>query len=102
MADLVVRPEVIRFLDMISGLSADKLRLEELAYQQLKRELQGSSIRDLDVRSLTGATIIALRQNNGNLLVSPDANYCPEVGDVLLVLGSEAQIESFEVRYRQL
>ncbi len=69
MADLVVRPEVIRFLDMISGLSADKLRLEELAYQQLKRELQGISIRDLDVRSLTGATIIALRQSNGNLLV---------------------------------
>jgi voltage-gated potassium channel len=102
MADLVVRPEVIRFLDMISGLSADKLRLEELAYQQLKKELQGSSIRDLDVRSLTGATIIALRQNGGNLLISPDANYCPEIGDVLLVLGSESQIEAFEVRYRQL
>lgn len=102
MADLVVRPEVIRFLEMISGLSADKLRLEELAYQQLRRDLQGRSIRELDVRSLTGATVIALRQADGNLLVSPDAAYCPQAGDVLLVLGTEVQIEAFEVRYRQL
>ena len=102
MADLVVRPEVIRFLDLIAGLSADKLRLEELSFHQLCRDMQGRSIRELDVRSLTGATVIALRQQNGTLLVSPDADYCPALGDVLLVLGSESQIEAFEVRFRQL
>jgi len=102
MANLVVRPEVIRFLDLISGLSADKLRLEELAFGQMRRDRQGQSIRDLDIRSRTGATIIGLRQQEGTLMVSPSADYVPAVGDVLLVLGSEAQIESFEVQYRQL
>ncbi|WP_239691577.1 TrkA C-terminal domain-containing protein [Hymenobacter lapidarius] len=34
--------------------------------------------------------------------MSPSADYVPAPGDVLLVLGSEAQIESFEVQYRQL
>ncbi|QKG56235.1 potassium channel protein [Hymenobacter sp. BRD128] len=102
MADLVVRPEVIRFLDMISGLSADKLRLEELSYEQMRQDLRGRSIRELDIRSLTGATVIGLRQQNGALLVSPDANYNLEPGDIILVLGSETQIEAFEVRYRQL
>ena len=102
MANLVVRPEVIRFLDLISGLSADKLRLEELSYAQMRRDRHGLSIRDLDIRSRTGATIIGLRQQEGNLMVSPSADYIPAVGDVLLVLGSEAQIESFEVQYRQL
>ncbi|MGI4870045.1 MAG: potassium channel family protein [Janthinobacterium lividum] len=101
MADLVVRPEVIRFLDMISGLSADKMRLEELAYEQLRQELRGRSIRDLNIRSLTGANVIGLRQANGTFQVSPDADYQLTPGDVLLVLGSEAQVESFEVRYRQ-
>ncbi|WP_083322359.1 potassium channel family protein [Hymenobacter lapidarius] len=61
MANLVVRPEVIRFLDLISGLSADKLRLEELAYAQIRKDRQGQSIRELDIRSRTGATIIGLR-----------------------------------------
>ena len=102
MAKLVVRPEVIRFLDLISGLSADKLRLEEMSFQQLRRDLRGRTIRELDVRSLTGATIIGMRQASGSLLVSPPVDYIPLDGDVLLVLGSEEQIESFEVQFRQL
>ena len=102
MAKLVVRPEVIRFLDLISGLSADKLRLEEMSFEQLRLDLRGRNIRELDVRSITGATIIGLRQAVGTLLVSPPVDYIPVEGDVLLVLGSEEQIENFEVRFRQL
>jgi len=102
MAKLVVRPEVIRFLDLISGLSADKLRLEEMTFQQLRKDLHGRSIRELDVRSITGATIIGLRKADGSLMVSPGVDYVLAPGDVLLVLGSEEQIETFEVRFRQL
>ena len=102
MAKLVVRPEVIRFLDLISGLSADKLRLEEINFEQLRRDLRGRTIRELDVRSITGATIIGLRQAEGTLLVSPPVDHVPVAGDVLLVLGSEEQIEAFEIRFRQL
>ena len=102
MANLVVRPEVIRFLDLISGLSADKLRLEEMNFSQMRQDLHGRSIRELDVRSITGATIIGLRQADGTLLVSPPVGYVPVAGDVLLLLGSEEQIETFEVRFRQL
>ncbi|MFD1470099.1 potassium channel family protein [Hymenobacter caeli] len=102
MAKLVVRPEVIRFLDLISGLTADKLRLEELGYEQLRRELRGQSIRELDVRSRTGATVIGLRRADGTFEVSPPADYRPAPGDVLLLLGSEQQIESLEVNFRQL
>ena len=102
MAKLVVRPEVIRFLDLISGLSPDKLRLEEMSYEQIRRDLHGLTIRELDVRSITGATIIGLRQASGELLVSPPVDYAPAPGDVLLVLGSEDQIQTFEVQFRQL
>lgn len=101
MANLVVRPEVIRFLDLISGLSADKMRLEELNFSQLRRDLHGQSIRELDIRNRTGATVISLRRADGSLLVSPPVDYCPASGDVLIVLGSEQQIENFEVQYRQ-
>ena len=59
MANLVIRPEVIRFLDMISGLDPNKLRLEELPFGELRPSLRGQSIRELDVRSRTGATVIA-------------------------------------------
>ena len=102
MAKLVVRPEVIRFLDLISGLTADQLRLEELSFSQLRRDLRGQSIRELDLRSRTGANVIGLRHADGTFTVSPGADYIPAEGDVLLVLGSEQQIESLEVQFRQI
>lgn len=101
MAKLVVRPEVIRFLDLISGLTADQLRLEELNFAQMRHDMRGQSIRGLDIRSRTGATVIGLRHANGSFSVSPAADYVPTEGDVLLVLGSEQQIESLEVQFRQ-
>jgi len=102
MAKLVVRPEVIRFLDLISGLTADQLRLEELSVKLMRRDLHGQSIRELDVRERTGATIIGLRHADGTFTVSPPAAYVPIDGDVLLVLGSEQQIESLETQFRHI
>ncbi len=101
MANLIIRPEVIKFLDMISGLDPNKLRLEELSFAELKPTLRGKSIRELDVRSRTGATIIALRRGeSGELEVSPAADYRTAAGDVLLVLGNEAQIQALHQQFK--
>lgn len=101
MANLVIRPEVIRFLDMISGLGPNKLRLEELSFGEMRPSLRGQSIRELDVRSRTGATVIALRRGQGGELeVSPAADYRPSAGDVLLVLGNEEQIQAVHTQYK--
>ena len=102
MANLVIRPEVIKFLDMISGLDPNKLRLEEMAFGDLKPTLRGQSIRELDVRSRTGANVIALRQGaDGELVVSPAADYRPAAGDVLLVLGNDTQINALHQQFKQ-
>jgi voltage-gated potassium channel len=94
MANLVIRPEVIRFLDMISGLGPSKLRLEELRPDEMRPEWRGRSIRDLDIRSRTGATVIGLKHHTGELLVSPSADLVPQPGDVMLFLGTDDQIAS--------
>ncbi len=92
MANLIMRPEVIRFLDMISGLGPHRLRLEEMRTEELRRELQGRSIRELDVRSRTGTTVIGLRHQSGEFTISPSADIIPGPGDVFLFLGTEEQI----------
>jgi voltage-gated potassium channel len=101
MANLVMRPEVIRFLDMISGLGPNKLRLEELSTGELRRELQGLSIRDLNIRSCTGATVIGLKQRDGELMVSPPADMIPRPGDVFLFLGTDEQITAVMTQFRK-
>lgn len=92
MANLIMRPEVIRFLDMISGLGPHRLRLEEMRAEELRPELQSQSIRQLDVRSRTGATVIGLRHQSGEFTISPSADIIPGRGDVFLFLGTEDQI----------
>ncbi|SNC63960.1 voltage-gated potassium channel [Hymenobacter gelipurpurascens] len=100
MANLVMRPEVIRFLDMISGLGPNKLRLEELSTGELRREWQGLSIRDLNIRSRTGATVIGLKQRDGELMVSPPADLIPKAGDIFLFLGTDEQITLLMNQFR--
>ena len=100
MANLVMRPEVIRFLDMISGLGPNKLRLEELSSTELRPELRGLSIRELDVRSRTGATVISLKHETGDFTVSPPADLVPAPGDVLLFLGTDAQVLTLLHQFR--
>ncbi|SET43952.1 potassium channel family protein [Hymenobacter actinosclerus] len=92
MANLIMRPEVIRFLDMISGLGPHRLRLEELRTEELRPELRGQSIRQLDVRSRTGSTVIGLRHEAGGFTISPPSDLAPGPGDVMLFLGTEEQI----------
>ncbi|TGE20238.1 potassium channel protein [Hymenobacter elongatus] len=100
MANLVMRPEVIRFLEMMNGLGPNKLRLEELSYREIRREWRGLSIRELDIRSRTGATVIGLKQSTGEFLVSPNADTRPAAGDVLLVLGTDDQINALVAQFR--
>ncbi|WP_019949478.1 potassium channel family protein [Hymenobacter aerophilus] len=92
MANLIMRPEVIRFLDMITGLGPHRLRLEEMRAEELRPELRGQSIRQLDIRSRTGATAIGLRHESGGFTISPPSDMAPGPGDVLLFLGTEEQI----------
>ncbi|HEX8426010.1 potassium channel protein [Hymenobacter sp.] len=100
MANLVMRPEVIRFLDMISGLGPHKLRLEEMRPEELRYEWRARSIRELDIRSRTGATVIGLKHHDGELQVSPSADTVPVPGDVLLFLGTDEQINALVKLFR--
>ncbi|GAA4007071.1 potassium channel protein [Hymenobacter fastidiosus] len=102
MANLIMRPEVIRFLEMISGLGPNKLRLEEMSYHDLGREWQGMSIRELDIRSRTGATVIGLKQSTGEFLISPSADTRPGVDDILLVLGTDEQVNALVAQFKRL
>jgi voltage-gated potassium channel len=100
MANLVTRPEVIRFLEMISGLGPKRLRLEELSFMDLRTELRGRSITELGIRSRTGATVIGLRNGAGEFTVSPSADSRPGPGDVLILLGTDDQILNLIREYR--
>ena len=92
MAQLITKPEVIQFIDMLSGVGEVKLKLDEITFSELKDEYRGKTIRELDIRKKTGATVIGFKNDTKGFLVNPDPNIKIEEGDVLILLGDNDEV----------
>jgi monovalent cation:H+ antiporter-2, CPA2 family len=73
-------------------------RLLDLTWISLAPEspLLGRTIRDLSIRSQTGATVVGVLRE-GMLQPNPDADYCFAPGDVVGVIGQPKQLEAFQM-----
>jgi voltage-gated potassium channel len=96
MANLITKPYVIEFLEMINGVGDSKLVLEEISHERLKEEFQNKSLRELDVRNKTGATIIAFKDDIDGFIFNPHSEKAVREGDVLIVLGNSKNIDQFK------
>lgn len=94
-ANLVLKPQVADYLDIVSTAGGHELRFEEI---EVKRECPscGKSIRDLRVRDATGAMIIAIRKQDGGFDTTPSPDAVLEHGDVLIGVGTPDEIHRLE------
>jgi voltage-gated potassium channel len=97
MANLITKPHVAEFLDMIDG--AGELQLDEFCYEDFKEEYREQTIRDLDVRNKTGVTIMGFKDNVKGFIINPNPNMVFGEGDVLILLGTVEQIKTFAKVY---
>lgn len=73
------------------------MHLLELNWISLTSEspLIGKSIKELAIRTRTGASIVGIIRN-GKFYPNPDARYRFAAGDLVAVLGEPQQISAFE------
>lgn len=92
MASLVMKPDVIEFVDYITGQGGDNIGLEEITFESLSPEYQNKTIRDLEIRNVSGANIIGFKTAQGDYVInpSPDTMLIPQAK--LFVLGTSEQI----------
>ena len=92
MAELVMKPDVMEFIDVLTGQGGDNIRLEEITFENLKEEYQNKTIRDLEVRNKSGANIIGYKTAKGEYIINPaaDTKIIPDAK--LFVLGTADQI----------
>lgn len=90
MATLVTRPDVLEFLDYITGKI--NIRLEEILYSNLNDRLKGKSIRELEIRNKTGANIIGFKTGDGDYIVNPEPDTVMKPDAKLFVLGTQEQV----------
>lgn len=95
MAQLVVRPTVVDFLDLTVHGGELGLRLEELAVSE-KSNLVNKSLMDSNIRKEHDLIVVAIKRYNGEMLFnpSPQTKILPE--DTLVILGEHEHIKELE------
>jgi len=95
MANLVIKPQVTAFLDVVMTAEGNDFQLEEIEVGRTCQQA-GKSLRDLRVREQTGAMIVAIRKPDGTFDTTPDPGETIEVGDVLIGVGTAEEIRKLE------
>jgi voltage-gated potassium channel len=96
MATLLLTPLVADYLDVVTGGGEIEFRLEEFALNDTCAVV-GRSIRELEVRRKTGATILAVRRGvSGAFDTNPDPQIVLDENDVLIAIGTPGEIAKLE------
>jgi voltage-gated potassium channel len=95
MANLVLKPQVTAFLDVVTTATGPDLQLAEIEVRRTC-PAAGRTIRDLRIRHDTGAIVVALRKPDGSFDTTPEPDTPLEIGDVLIGVGSPEEIRRLE------
>jgi voltage-gated potassium channel len=100
MANVVLKPQVAAFLDLATtaGGEIPELRFEEIVVSP-RCEPCGKSIRDLRIRDVTGAMVVAIRKHDGSFDVTPSPDVVFEAGDVLIGVGTTDEMAKLEALF---
>jgi len=93
MAQLVVTPDVMEFLDHISVQGEADCNLEEISFADLPEDYKYKTIQELDARKLTGCNIIGFRTASGEYIINPSPETKIGPNSMLFVLGNPSQIK---------
>ncbi len=91
MAYMMLRPNVVTFLDTITRFDDEALNLEEVVIEA-GSQIGDQLIRDAKLPEKTGLIVIALRKPDGELHFNPGSRERLEVGGSVLVLGKTSQV----------
>jgi voltage-gated potassium channel len=95
MANLVLKPQVTAFLDVVTTATGPDLQLAEIEVRETSAA-PGRTIRELRIRHETGALVVALRKPDGTFDTTPEPDTPIDVGDVLIGVGSPDEIQALE------
>jgi voltage-gated potassium channel len=93
MASLVSRPDVIEFLDYISGQNDELINLEVIDAGQLPESLQERTLGGFEAWDQAGIIIIGCKLPDGRYVVNPSADTQVVAGMKIFVLGNRLQLE---------
>jgi voltage-gated potassium channel len=93
-AALALAPNVADFLDVVMHDGSLEFRLADITVPE-SSPLAGKSLREAQVRDLTGALVLAIRKD-GEFTTNPAPESELRQGDVLIAIGTQQQLEELQ------
>ena len=96
MATLVSKPDVIEFIDFISGEEGEAIHIESVDYLQLPESIRDKSLKEVMEWNKTGVTCIGVKISSGKFVVNPPQETIISSNTKVFVLGTRHQIEQMK------
>jgi voltage-gated potassium channel len=100
MAQLMIKPQVSSFVNAMTSSEAPDLSFEEIEVTS-SSGAAGQTIGELNISSETGANIVAVRKLGGALELRPTKDTMLAEFDVIVGLGSPAEIKKLEEMFER-
>jgi len=95
MANLVLKPQVASFLNVVTSQEGPDLRFEQIEVTRGCPAV-GKTIHELHVRAQTGASIVAVAKRGGVYHTRPSPDTVFDEGDVVIGVGTSDEIRALE------
>ena len=99
MAQAVLRPAVVDFIELATRTEHLDLQIEEARIQPGSR-LAGATLRASQLRHELGVIIVAIKKARGDMIFNPPGEAVMETGDTLIALGQRQQLDQLEAQAR--
>jgi voltage-gated potassium channel len=94
-ANAVMRPSVVDFLELATQSEQLELQIEETQIKEGSR-LGGQTLHASRLRQDLGIIVVAIKKAQGHLIANPPGDAVMEVGDTLIVLGKRQHLDRLE------
>lgn len=93
MATLVSKPDVIEFIDYISGEEGESINVESVPYDEMPEHIKDKPLHQVMDWKKTGVNCIGIKNGEGKFVINPPEDTIITKGMKVIVLGTKIQIE---------
>ncbi|MBF0450017.1 MAG: potassium channel protein [Candidatus Magnetomorum sp.] len=95
MAQAIIRPTVLNFLDYAFARKQSDIQMEEIKVHEAS-ELVGCSLQESGIRQKFNLILIAVQKTDGQMLFNPSSKTCLNEGDTVVALGQPDDLIAFD------
>ncbi|GAB4200317.1 MAG: potassium channel protein [Bacteroidia bacterium] len=96
MGTLVMKPDTVELIEMISSQGLNDVSLEEILFTDLPSSLHHKTLKELELRHKCGANIIGFKTPDGQYIINPSPDIAIIPNSKIFVLGTKEQIKKLK------